>query len=369
MTSFYCQPVAAETITVFFGTYTGGQSKGIYKCHFDLDSGVLSDLQVAAETVNPSFLAIHPTGQYLYAVGEISEFNGQPVGAVSAFKIDPDTQQLTALNQQQSGGAGPCHLIVDRTGKFVLVANYGGGSVSSIVIREDGSLGEQVSFYQHEGSGADPSRQQGPHAHSVNVDAANKFAFVADLGLDKILIYAFDASTGKLKPHDPPFVKVPAGGGPRHFAFHPSGKYAYANNEILLSVNAFRYDAEQGSLTLLQTVGTVPDGTDLAGNSTAETLVHPSGKFVYVSNRGPDSIAVFRVDADLGTLSKVEHEPTGGKTPRNFAIDPTGKWLLAENQGTNDVFVFRINQQTGELDPTGHKLEVPSPVCAKFQAR
>ncbi len=365
----HCQITVADSMTVFFGTYTGGESKGIYKCNLDIETGTLSDLMLAAESVNPSFLAIDPSGKFLYAVGEISDFNGRKAGAVSAFQIDSQTHELTALNQQHSGGAGPCHLVVDNSGKYVLVANYGGGSVSSIAINDDGSLGEQASFHQHAGSSVDTNRQAGPHAHSVNVDAANRFAFVADLGLDKILVYAFDETSGNLTPNDPPHVSVPAGGGPRHFAFHPSGKYAFSNNEMLLSVNAFRYDPERGALTLLQTIGTVPDGTDLAGNSTAETLVHPNGKFVYVSNRGPNTIAVFRFDPESETLSVVEREPTGGKTPRNFAIEPTGRFLLAENQSTNDVFVFRINQDTGALDPTGHKLAVPSPVCAKFLRR
>ena len=363
-------PIAvAESMTVFFGTYTGGESQGIYKCNLDTETGALSDLTLAAETVNPSFLAIHPSGKFLYAVGEISDFDGRKAGAVTAFEIDSETHALTLLNQQHSGGAGPCHLVVDNTGKYVMVANYGGGSVSSIALLDNGSLSEQVSFHQHTGSSVNKRRQEGPHAHSVNVDAANKFAFVADLGLDKILIYAFNETNGTLTANDPPHVAVPPGGGPRHFAFHPDGYYAFSNNEMLLSVNAFRYDPQRGALELLQTISTVPDGTELAGNSTAETLVHPNGKFVYVSNRGRDTIAVFRFDAESGVLSVVEREPTGGKTPRNFAIEPHGHFLLAENQSTNDVFVFRINQDTGALDPTGHKLDVPSPVCAKFLRR
>lgn len=365
-TLWFGMSVSAESITVFFGTYTGGESKGIYKCRMDQESGALSELQLAATTVNPSFLAIHPSGDFLYAVGETDEFEGKKTGSVSAFKIDSETHGLTLLNRCESGGANPCHLVVDKTGKFVLVANYSGGSVASIAINDDGSLGEQVSFHQHEGSSVNAQRQEAPHAHSVNLDAANKYAFVADLGVDKILIYSFDEKTGKLVPNEPASVSVPGGSGPRHFAFHPGGKLAFSNNEMLLSVNAFQYDAAKGALQLLDTVSTVPEGTPLKGNSTAETLVHPNGKFVYVSNRGHDSIAVFQLDVSSGSLTRAEIEPSGGKTPRNFAIEPSGKFLLSENHNTNDVVVFRIDPSTGVLESTGHTLAVPSPVCAKF---
>ncbi len=356
----------ADTYTLFLGTYTREQSKGIYKCDFDTDTGALSRLEVAAEAVNPSFLAIHPTGKYLYAVGEIDNFDGKKAGAVSAFSIDPQTHKLTRLNQQHSGGAGPCHLTVNKSGKFVLVANYGGGTVSSIAINEDGSLGKLVSSHQHEGSSVNPRRQTAPHAHSVNLDAANKFAFVADLGLDKIKIYRFNATTGELTPNDPPFARVPDGGGPRHFAFHPNGKFAYCNNEMLLSVNLFTYDADAGRLEIKQTVGTVTDGLDLTGNSTAEIVVHPNGRFAYVSNRGIDTVTAFAVDVRNGFLRQIEQEPTGGKTPRNFAIDPSGTFLLAENQNSDNVVVFRINQDNGSLERTAQQLDVPSPVCARF---
>ena len=360
----------ASDMTVFFGTYTGGESKGIYKCDFNSATGELSKLEVAAETENPSFLAIHPSGKYLYAVGEIAEFKGQKnSGAISAFSIDPQTHKLTLLNQQQSGGGAPCHLVVDHSGKYVLSANYSGGNVSSIAINTDGTLGEQVSFHQHTGSSVNQNRQNAPHAHSINVDAANRFAFVADLGLDKIMIYKFNANNGKLTPHEPAYVKVPQGGGPRHFAFHPNGKFAISNNEMLLSVNLFAYDADEGALELKQTLSTVTDGTDLAGNSTAEALFHPSGRFAYVSNRGIDSIAAYAFDEQNGVLRLIEQEPTGGKTPRNFAIEPQGKYLLAENQSSHDVFVFYIDQQTGALGRTEFKLDVPSPVCAKFLAK
>ena len=369
-TLLFCQFGTAADMTVYFGTYTKGESKGIYKADFDSATGELSNLTVAAETVNPSFLAIHPNGKTLYAVGEIAEFKGKKnSGAVSAFSIDPETHELTLLNQQQSGGGAPCHLVVDHSGKYVLSANYSGGNISSIAIKEDGSLGEQVSFHQHTGSSVNKRRQEGPHAHSINVDAANKFAFVADLGLDKIMIYKFDAATGKLTPNDPAFAKVPEGGGPRHFSFHPDGKFAISNNEMLMSVNLMAYDSKKGALDLQQTLTTVTDGADLTGCSTAEAIFHPSGKFAYVSNRGIDSIAAFTFNEQSGTLSEIEQEPTRGQTPRNFAIEPNGKFLLAENQSSNDVFVFRISQDTGALERTEYKLDVPSPVCAKFLAK
>jgi 6-phosphogluconolactonase len=352
-------------LRVYIGTYTGPKSKGIYLSTLDLATGKLSDAVVAAETTSPSFLAVHPSKKFLYAVGEISDFQGQKAGGVSAFAIDPASGKLTLLNQQTSGGAGPCHLVVDATGKAVLVANYGGGSVESIPLAADGKLGEPASFIQHAGSSVNKSRQSAPHGHSINVDPTNRFAVAADLGLDQVLVYKFDAATAKLTPNDPPFTAVAPGSGPRHFAFHPGGKYAYVINEITCTVTAFDYNSAKGTLTEIQTITTLPHEVR-PGYSTAEVVVHPSGKFLYGSNRGHDSIAVFQIVAANGTLTAVEHEPTQGKTPRNFAIDPTGKFLLAENQASDTIVVFAIDQSTGKLEPTGHKIEVPSPVCVRF---
>jgi 6-phosphogluconolactonase len=320
---------------------------------------------VAGETKNPSFLALHPDRRFLYAVGEIGDFAGKRTGAVSAFRIEPATGRLQMLNQESSGGAGPCHLTVDRSGRNVLVVNYGGGSVSVLPIREAGSLGPATAFVQHRGSSVNPRRQQGPHAHSINLDAANRFAFVADLGLDKIMVYRFDPAAGTLTANEPAWASVAPGSGPRHFAFHPSGQFAYVINEISSTLTAFRYDASRGSLSELQTVSSLPAGP-VEGNSTAEIQVHPSGKFVYGSNRGHNSIAVFAVDGGAGRLTLVEHESTQGKAPRNFGIDPTGQFLLACNQDSHTIVGFRIDQQTGALTPTGQKLDVPSPVCVKF---
>jgi len=349
---------------VFISTYTGGKSQGIYRARLDLSSGALSGLELAAKIKDPSFLAIHPSGKFLYAVGEVGMFAGKTGGALSAFAVDAASGNLKLLNQQSSRGAGPCHVTVDREGKNVLVANYGGGSVAVLPIEADGRLREASDFVQHTGKSVNPRRQERPHAHSINLDPAGRFAVVADLGLDKILVYKFDAAAGRLTPNDPPHTTVAPGAGPRHFAFHPSGRYAYVINEMNSTVTAFRYDAAAGTLTELQTISTLPD--EHKGNSTAEVVVHPSGKFLYGSNRGHDSLAIFRIDEATGRLSAVGHQPTGGKTPRNFAIDPTGQWLLAENQSSDTIVAFKIDAESGKLTPTGQKLDVPSPVCVRF---
>ena len=357
-------PVVPKSFRVYFGTYTGPLSKGIYHSTLDLASGQLSPPQLSAEIKSPSFVGIHPSRKFLYAVSEISDFQGKPLGGVSAFSIDAASGKLTLLNQQSSEGAGPCHLVVDAAGQNVLVANYGGGSVASLPIDVMGKLSAASASIQHVGSGIDKSRQEKPHAHSINLDAANRFAFAADLGLDKVLIYKFDPSKGSLVANDPPAGVVSPGSGPRHFAFHPSGRFAFVNNEMTSAVTAFRYDGDKGSLTEVHTLSTLPQ--PVKGNSTAETVVHPSGKFVYVSNRGHDSIAIFSFDEASGKLTAAGHCPTGGKTPRNFNIDPTGQFLLAANQDSNDVVTFRIDGATGQLTAVGTKIEVGSPVCVRF---
>lgn len=355
-----------EKLWVYIGTYTGKNSKGIYRCELDLASGKLSKPELAGEVTNPSFLAIHPNQRFLYAVGEVGSVGGKKGGGVSALAIDPKTGNLTLLNQQSSVGAGPCHLVVDKAGKNVLAANYGGGSTVALPIGPDGKLAESSAFIQHEGKSSNPKRQESPHAHSVNLDAANRFAFVADLGLDKVLIYKFDPSKGTLTANDPAFAATASGAGPRHFAFHPSGKYAYVINEIANTVTAFAYDADKGALKEIQSITTLPK--DFKGTShTAEVVVHPSGKFLYGSNRGHDSIAIFSID-ESGKLTAAGHQGTGIKTPRNFNIDPTGAFLLVGNQAGNSVIVFRIDPKTGDLKETGNVVEVPAPVCLKFLA-
>jgi 6-phosphogluconolactonase len=349
----------------YIGTYTTGNSKGIYAYWMDSKSGKMTPIGLVGETQNPSFLAIHQNRQYLYAVNEVDEFGGQKTGAVSAFRIDPASAKLTLLNTVQSKGTAPCHISVDKTGKNVLIANYGSGSVAVLPIDSDGKLKEASSFIQHTGSSVNPKRQEGPHGHSINLSTDNRFAVAADLGLDQLLVYKFDSAAGKLTANDPPFIKMAPGSGPRHFAFHPSGRYGYAINELLSTATAMSWDGKKGEFKELQTLTTIPP--DFKGNnSTAEVQVHPTGRFLYGSNRGHDSIAVFTIDPNKGTLTYVENTPTQGNTPRNFGIDATGNFLIAGNQRTNNMVVFRIDQKSGKLTPTGQTLEAPSPVCIRF---
>jgi 6-phosphogluconolactonase len=358
--------VAGHASFAYIGTYTGEKSKGIYVCRLDA-AGTLGSPELAAEVTNPSFLALHPNGRYLYAVSEVARYEGQRSGYVSAFEIDHGTGKLSLLNRVSSRGDGPCHLVVDRSGKNILVANYGGGSVAVLPIRPDGRLGEAVAFQQHSGSSVNPRRQSGPHAHCVVLAPDNRFAFVADLGLDEVLIYRFDAEHGTLTPNDPPYAKVNPGAGPRHFTFDPNGKSAYVINEIQSTITAFSYDARQGALKEFQTVSTLPPGFT-GQNSTAEIQVAASGNFLYGSNRGSDTIAVFSIDREKNALSPVAQVPTGGMVPRNFNIDPTGSFLLAANQNSNNVVVFRVDRRSGGLTPTGQAVEVFSPVCVEFLA-
>lgn len=359
---------AAETpkaFRVFLGTYTGPKSQGIYISELDLGTGRLSTPQLAAETPNPTFLALHPNRQFLYAANEIGQFGGTNSGAVSAFAIDGRTGKLTLLSQAASVGSGPCHLTVDAAGKHVLAANYGGGSVVVLPLRDDFGVGPATSFIQHTGSSVNPRRQKEPHAHSVNLDPANRFAFVADLGLDQLLSYRFDPAEGRLSPNDPAFLTLPPGAGPRHFSFHPSGRQAFVINELDSTLTALDYDPTAGKLTARQTVSTLPAGYQ-GESTTAEVQVHPNGRFVYGSNRGHDSLAIFRWDAAAGRLELVGHQPSGGQTPRNFGIDPTGSYLLAANQNSDNVVCFRIDPQTGKLTPVGEGASLGSPVCVKF---
>ncbi len=345
----------ATELPVYVGTYTNGDSEGIYLLDFDSNSGELKLRGVAAKTSNPSFLALHPEGEFLYAVNETN------TGEISAFRIAPKTGKLTLINDAKSGGAHPCHLSIDSSGKYVLVANYTGGNVSSTKINADGSLGKQVSLLQHAGSSVNEKRQQEPHAHSINLTPDNQFAIAADLGTDELLVYDF-GRTGKLKKKNT--TKLAPGSGPRHFSFHPDGKHAYAINELLSTVTVLEYDTKEGSLKELQTITTLP--RDFEGDSfTAEVRVSPDGKFVYGSNRGHDSIAVFRVNSDH-RLTLLQIEKMGGKTPRNFNLDPTGKFLLAAGQASHDIQVFKIDPQLGKLTKTEHSIKIPNPVCIRF---
>src|SRR5258706_7317357 len=358
---------AAGSYFAFVGTYTTGESKGIYAYRYDAKRGEMTSLGLAAETENPSFVAVDPNRHFLYAVNEVQKYQRQASGGVSAFAVDAKTGELTFLNEVPSRGADPCYISLDKTGKFVLVANYTGGNVAVFPILLDGRLGEASGFVQHTGSGPNHERQEGPHAHWIETTSDNRYAVAADLGLDELLVYHFDAAKGLLSPNNPPYARIEPGSGPRHFAFHPNGKFAYVVDELKSTVNAFSFASNNGILRSVQTISTLPAG--LSGNNdTAELEVHHNGKFVYASNRGHDTIVVFAVDAKKGTLTLVEDVPTQGKTPRSFEIDPTGTRLFVANQDTGNIVAFRINPKTGRLTATGEALKIPSPVCIKFVA-
>ncbi|HET6328663.1 MAG TPA: lactonase family protein [Planctomycetaceae bacterium] len=360
-------PAAEGRERIYLGTYGQGPKDGVFVAELDLASGQVSEPRFAGRAANASFVALHPDHRHLYTVAEVSSLGGRRTGGVIAFSIAPETGALRQINEQESGGAGPCHLVVDKTGKHVLVANYEGGSVAVLPIDERGGLKRASSIQLHHGKGPNPARQEAAHAHSVNLDAANRFAFVADLGLDKVFVYRFDAAGGKLSANQPPTVKTTAGAGPRHLAFDRTGRFVYVIDELDSTITTFWYDAENGTLSKIQVVSTLPK--DFHGENTAsEVAVHPSGNFVYGANRGHDSLAIFSVDPVSGKLTPEGHESTQGKTPRNFAIDPTGAFLLAANQDSDSVVVFRIDPTTGRLRPTGQRLQVHQPVCIRYLA-
>jgi 6-phosphogluconolactonase len=350
---------------VYVGTYTKTQSKGIYVYKLAAATGNLTSLGLAAESRDPSFLAVDPAHRYLYASNEIEDYQGQRSGSVSAFAIDRSSAKLTALNVVPSGGPGPAHLSVDHSGKWVLVANYRVGSVGLFPILTDGRLGAIAADLPHSGHSINPKRQQGPHAHSVYVSPDNRFAVSPDLGTDQVYVYRFDAGRGSLVANDPPFVSVAPGTGPRHLAFDPRGRFAYLVQEFGGIVTAFSWDGDHGVLHQIQTFAGAPP--EYHGyNNCAEVFVHPSGKFLYVSNRGHDSIGVYAIDPLHGRLTPIEYVSTQGKTPRNFAIDPTGSYLIVANQESDSLVAFRIDAKSGHLTPTGQKLEVPAPACVVF---
>lgn len=355
---------AGDTVRAYIGTYTQKGSEGIYVLDLDRETGKVTEARVAAQTKQPSFVAIHPNSKYLYSVSEVDSVEGKKGGGVSAFEIQADGT-LKHLNSEITGGGAPCHLVVDPTGKNLLIANYSGGSVACLPISDDGSLKPTSSFVQHTGTSVDKGRQEAPHAHSINVDPTGDYAMVADLGLDKVLVYKLDPDKGQLTPNEPPSTSTKPGGGPRHFAFHPSGKFAYTNLEMTSEVTTLLVQTG-GVLAGVQTLSTLPDGKPVPGNSTAECQVHPSGKFVYVSNRGHNSLAIYQVDPKKGTLTHTGNQSTEGAVPRNFCIDPSGQYILAANQDTDNVVVLKVNQETGALTPTGSQAKVPTPVCVKF---
>jgi 6-phosphogluconolactonase len=350
---------------VFVGTYTHTTSKGIYAYNMDPATGALEPTGETAEMISPSFLTFDPAQKNLYAVSEVEEFEGSRGGSVSAFSIESGTGKMTPINTQPTIGTIPCHLNVDATTTRLVLANYGSGSVVVYPIRDDGGIGEMSEFVQHEGSSVNPDRQQGPHAHSVTIGPGNRFVYAADLGIDKLFTYELNIAAGKLTPAASPTVRLADGAGPRHFDIHPDGKRAYAVNELNSTITALTLDPDTGALDPVQTLSTIPEGFSGVTHC-ADVHVSPDGRFVYGSNRGHDSIAIFAIDQTTGDLSLVGNAPTLGKTPRNFAIDPTGTILLAANQDSDSVVTFHIDQQTGELHPTGDVAEVPMPVCVKL---
>lgn len=350
---------------VYVGTYTRGRSEGIYVGRLNPETGRLVLTGKSTGVSNPSYLALGPGGRFLYAVCEVMEYEGRRSGAVRAYAIDRVSGDLTLLNEQPTLGPGPCYVSIERTGRLALVANYAGGSIAALPIEADGRLGPASDFHQHQGKSVDPRRQETAHAHCIVPDPANQRVLVADLGLDRIMVYRLDLAEGKLRPNEKPWAQVKPGAGPRHIALHPNGRYAYLINELDSTLTAFAYDAARGTLSELGTVATLPEGYEGTSHC-ADVHVSATGRFVYGSNRGHDSIAVFAVDEATGRLSLVEHVSTQGKTPRNFAIDPSGHFLLAANQNSDSIVTFRIDPETGRLTPSGEVADVPNPVCIKF---
>lgn len=356
----------SKEMLLYIGTYTNKTSEGIYVYKFNSVTGELKKLHTVKNVVQPSFLTIDAAGKYLYAVNETEEYEGKKSGAVSAFAIDRKTGDLKFLNKQPSLGGAPCHISVSDNGKFALVANYLGGNISVFPIEASGKLGTSIDLQQHSGSGPNKNRQEAAHAHSINLDAKNKYAIACDLGIDKVFIYEFDAKNGKLKPNPNQSVyQTKPGAGPRHFAFHPNSEFAFVINELDTTISSLRFDEKKGTLTEIQTIPTLPENFKGA-NTCADIHVSPSGKFLYGTNRGHDSLVVYEIDEKTGKLNFVEHTPTGGKTPRNFTIAPNGKYLLAANQNSDSIVVFSIDENNGKLTQTENRAEVSMPVCLQL---
>jgi len=356
------RPAASERV-VYVGTYTGETSRGIYAFRFDDSSGGLTPLGLAAETPSPSFLTASANGRVVFAVNELESFRGAASGSVTSFAVDPASVKLTEISVQPTRGAGPCHLALDHTGRYLAVANYGGGNFSLFPVGADGRLQPATTVVAGDQSQPGPSTPAVALGHMVGFDAHNRFLLAADKGLDQVLVYRFDASNGGVTPNRPASATLPPGSGPRHFAFHPNGKWLFAISELSSTITTFAWDQASGRLTAGGSVPTRP--ADVTTGTTAEIAVHPNGRFVYGSNRGHDSIAVFRVDGG-GALTLVQYESTRGHTPRHFALDPTGRWLIAANQQSGTLAVFSIDQNTGRLSPVGPLTSVGSPVNILF---
>ena len=346
----------------YAGTYTAKDGgRGIYSYRMDSETGKVQGGELVAELRSPSFLAVHPTGKFLYAVAEVGDFEGKNTGSIAAFAVS-GPGQLKPLNTQASLGAVPCHVALNEAGTHVFLANYGGGSVAAFPVQTDGSLGAASGFFQNAGSGPNARRQEGPHAHGIYPHRNGRVVYACDLGTDEVLAYPW--KSGALVADQSLGAKLPPGSGPRHLAIHPAGSSIYVLNELLNTVSVLRRDDASGALSLVQTLPTLPSGFT-GENHTAEIFVHPNGKFVYSSNRGHDSLAVFAVEPD-GRLTPAGHVGTGGAVPRGFAISPGGDWLIAANQASNNLVVFKLDAATGKLTPTGQELPVRTPVCVVF---
>jgi len=351
----------STSFLLYAGAYDGKRDPNIRLLQFDAASGELQPLDLDIEAPNSLFVTTHPNGRFLYATGN------RPEPCVKAFRIAPDTGALTFLNSSPSHGKIPCYLSVDRSGRFILVANYTGGTVAVLPIEDNGNLGEATEVIQHAGKSQNPDRQEGPHPHSIILSPDNRFALAADLGADRIVVYRFDDTTGRLSLNDPPWAEANPGAGPRHMVFHPTGAFLYVINELDNTMTTFAWETSHGVLQKLQTVSTLPDG--FSGETyCADVRIAASGKFLYASNRGHDSIAVFAIDRISGALSTVAIEPTCGKCPRSIIIDPTGVWLLVANEKSDAIAVFHIDPSTGRLSPAGEAATLPAPTCLQFLA-
>ena len=350
---------------LYIGSYNTAKGKGIHAFRFDAATGRLTSMGLATEAVNPTFVTASADGRFLYATKEVMRHQGRKCGSVKAFAINRKTGELRFLNEVASGGTIPCYVALDKTGRYAMVANYGSGSVEVIEVRKSGRLGKVTAFAQYAGSGVNPERQEGPHAHSINPSPDNRFAIAADLGLDKVFVYHFGEKAGVLLPNNPAYAVVNAGSGPRHIAFARNGRFVYVIGEMGSNITVFAYDARRGTLRKLQTISTLPKGYRKQSDC-AEVAVSPNGKFVYASNRGHNSITVFAVDPKKGTLTTVERVPCGGNWPRHFAIDPTGRYLLVANQESDTVSVFSVDRKTGRLSATGETASVRKPACVRF---
>lgn len=350
---------------IFIGTYTGKGGEGVYTCRFNPETGKITSPDLAIATKNPSFIAIHPKGGFLYAVNEVGKFNREQTGAVSTFSIERGTGKLSFLSQVSSMGANPAHLSLDNNGKFLLVANYSGGNFAIFPIDCDGLPEKPSSFIQNKGSGPNTGRQEGPHAHYISVSKDNRFVMVADLGIDKVVVYPFDEDKGTLDTANPVFIQLSPGSGPRHFTFNTTSNFLYVLNELTSNIAVFHFDTATAATQPIQTITTLPAGFT-GENTCAEILTSADGRFIYASNRGHNSIVQFAINTETGSLTPVDWFPTGGQTPRHFAIDPTGRWLFAANQNSGNITLFRIDPETGRLVATNKEIKVKTPVCVTF---